>query len=326
MKITSALRTVISLLTVSASVVGTSVTDVASAAEPIVIGTASPGGVYLTYGQDLARILSRELGREITAQPTQGPAQNIVLLEKREVMLAFTTMGVGLHAWNGTDWAKGTKYRSMRVIFPMYDTPFQFVAPKRLGINWLDDFSGRRIGVGPRAGTGGTYVPEIFKALDINASIRYGAFDSMATQLAAGDLEGVALAAGFPTPALTKLGGTLPLDFIRASADQIATIKKRLPEFSSSIVPAGTYSSLDKDYQTVGLYNFAFAHKDVPDDVVYSIVKAVFANRNELLKTQAAAKETIPENIDRNTTLPVHPGAARYYREIGVKVTVETTN
>src|SRR5262245_4875228 len=79
--------------------VGISAADDAFAAEPIVIGTASPGGPYLAYGQGTARILSRELKQEVTAQATQGPAQNIVLLEKKEVMLAFITTGVGLQAW-----------------------------------------------------------------------------------------------------------------------------------------------------------------------------------------------------------------------------------
>src|SRR5258707_219935 len=107
----------------------------ASAAEPIVIATASPGGPYLPYGQGLARILTRELGQEVAAQSTQGPAQNILLLEKKQATLAFITMGVGLQAWNGSDWTKGTQYRSMRVIFPMFDTAFQFVAAKRLHLN-----------------------------------------------------------------------------------------------------------------------------------------------------------------------------------------------
>jgi uncharacterized protein len=156
-------------------VVGMGPVDHASAAEPIVIGTASPGGPYLAYGQGLARILSRELGQEVAAQATQGPAQNIVLLEKKAVTLAFITMGVGLQAWSGGDWAKGTRYRSMRVMFPMYDTAFQFVAAKRLRLSWLDDLAGLRIGAGPRAGTGGSYVPLIFKALDLKANIRYGA-------------------------------------------------------------------------------------------------------------------------------------------------------
>ena len=320
MKMISLRRITCTILLGLLPVVGMGPVDHASAAEPIVIGTASPGGPYLAYGQGLARILSRELGQEVAAQATQGPAQNIVLLEKKAVMLAFITMGVGLQAWNGGDWAKGTRYRSMRVMFPMYDTAFQFVAAKRLRLSWLDDLAGLRIGAGPRAGTGGSYVPLIFKALDIKANIRYGAWDSLASQLSSGDLDAAAFVGGIPFPALAELSTTQPLDFIEPSAEHIAVIRKELPEISPSKVEAGTYSSLDRDYQTIGLFNFVVAHKDVPDDLVYRIVKAVFDNRNELMTAQSSAKETLPANIGRNTTLPLHPGAACYYREIGVPV------
>jgi TRAP transporter TAXI family solute receptor len=286
----------------------------------IIIGTASPGGPYLAYGQGLSRILSRELKREITAQATQGPAQNIVLLERKELTLAFVTMGVGLQAWNGTDWAKGTKYRSMRILFPMYDTAFQFVAVKRLGTHWLDDFSGLRIGVGPKAGTGGAYVPAVFKALGINVDVRYGAMESMGAQLSSGDLDGAVFATGFPVPALSALAAEHPVTFIQPSPEQVATIRREMPEISPSVVPAATYANQPETYKTIGLYNFAVAHKDLPDELAYQIVKAVFENQPELVKAQASAKETMPENISRNSLLPLHPGAARYYREKGIAI------
>jgi hypothetical protein len=286
----------------------------------IMIGTASPGGPYYVYGQEIARVLSRVLGIETNAQVTQGPAQNIVLLEKREAMLGFVTTGAGLQAWNGTDWAKGTKYRSMRVIFPMYDTAFQFAVPKRLAVKSLIDFAGLRIGVGPRAGTGGTYVPEIFRVLGISASIRYGAWDEMKSQTVAGELDAVAFVGGVPFPALTDLNAIEPIDFIEPSPEQMALIKKVMPEISPSLVPAGAYPSQVRDYHTAGLYNFAVVHKDLADDLVYKIVKAVFENREELVKAQSSASETIPANIGRNTFLPLHPGAIRYYREVGVVI------
>jgi TRAP transporter TAXI family solute receptor len=322
---TNMLRTTCALLA-TVVLVGMGAREDARAAEPIIIGTASPGGPYLTYGQGLARILSRELRQEVTAQSTQGPAQNIMLLEKKQVTLAFTTTGVGMQAWNGADWAKGARYRAMRVIFPMFDTAFQFVTAKRLRINWLEDLAGLRIGAGPRAGTAGTYLPMMFKALDIKANLRFGAWESMASQLKSGELDGIAFATGLPTPALTELTATESVDFVQPSADQIAVIRKEMPEISPSTVPAGTYSSLARDYQTVGLYNFAVAHKDLPDDLVYKIVKAVFDNHEELVKAQSSAKETVPANIGRDTVLPLHPGAERYYREIGIPIPVEQTH
>jgi TRAP transporter TAXI family solute receptor len=116
------------------------------------------------------------------------------------------------------------------------------------------------------------------------------------------------------------LSATHPVDFIQPSAEQVAIIRKQMPEISPSLVPAGTYPSQVRDYQTVGLFNFAVAHKDLPDELVYRIVKAVFDNRDELIKAQSSAKETLPANIARNTILPLHAGAIRYYREIGVAI------
>jgi TRAP transporter TAXI family solute receptor len=286
----------------------------------VTIGTASPGGIYYGYGEGLARILTRTLQIEVTAQVTQGPAQNIVLMEKKEAMLGFITMGVALQGWNGTDWAKGTRYRSMRVIFPMYDTAFQFAVLKRLAIKSLDDFAGLRIGVGPRAGTGGTYVPEIFKILGIAADIRFGAIEQMAAQMADGKLDGVVIPTGFPIPALAELDAKQAIDFVQPSSEQSSMVRNKMPEISPSLIPAGTYRSLARNYHTIGLYNFAVGHKELPDDLIFKIVKAVFDNRDELMKAQSSAKETLPENIDRNTMLPLHPGAVRYYREVGIAV------
>src|ERR1700757_2537216 len=119
----------------------------AASPRSIMIGTASPGGPYYVYGQEIARIISRAMGAEANAQVTQGPAQNIVLLDKREAMLGLVTTRPGLQGWTGTDWAKGTRYRTLRVAFPMYDTAFQFAVPQRVAVKSLNDLEGLRVGV-----------------------------------------------------------------------------------------------------------------------------------------------------------------------------------
>lgn len=284
----------------------------------IALATASPGGVYLVYGQALAPILSRALQIEVTAEPTQGAVQNVILLEKRETMLAFINVGPALQGWNGSDWAKGTHYRAMRVMFPLYDTAFQFVAHKRVAAKSLDNFAGLRIGGGPRGGTSGAYVEHIFKVLGIPALVQHDAWDNLGQQLAERELDGAAAAIGAPFPALAQLEQTV--DFIAPSPEQIAGIRKQLPEITPSTIAAGTYRSLVKDYPTIGLYNFAVAHKDLSEDLVYRIVKAAFDHHADLVKAHPVAKETVPENIERNTLFPLHPGALRYYREKGIAV------
>ena len=86
-----------------------------------------------------------------------------------------------------------------------------------------------------------------------------------------------------------------------------------MPELGASVVPAGAYPSLTRHYQTVGLYNFAVAHRTLPDDLVYAIAEAVFANHDEMMQAHQGAADTVPSNFTRNTLLPFHDGAARWY-------------
>src|SRR5262249_21952534 len=162
--------------------------------------------------------------------------------------------------------------------------------------------------------------PEIFKLLGISAEIRFGSIEQMASQMAEGKLDGVVIPAGFPIPALAELDARQQIDFVQPSSEQNSMVRNKMPEISLSLIPSGTYRSLTRNYHTIGVYNFAIAHKDLSDEFIGKLVKVVFDNHEELMKSQSSAKETIPENIDRNTMLPLHPGALRYYREAGIAV------
>jgi hypothetical protein len=304
-------------------VIGWSSPSLAEANWPssLTIGTASPGGVYLVYGNALAPILTNALGVPVSAQATQGPDQNILLLESGNVQLAFVTMGTALQGWNGTGaWTHGKNLRSMRALFPMYDTPFQFVVLESSATRTLPDMANKRIGVGPQGGTGGSYASKIFEALGIPATVRYGAWSSLSTQLRSGQLDALLGTAGVPFPVITELDRTEHVRFIPLSAGEIAKLREAMPEFSPSVVPAGSYPSLNTDYKTIGLFNFGVATKDLPDDLVYAAVKALYANHDRLVQANPAAQESVVENLDRNTFIPYHPGAVRYYREIGVEL------
>jgi TRAP transporter TAXI family solute receptor len=142
----------------------------------------------------------------------------------------------------------------------------------------------------------------------------------MTSQISAGQLDGLVLATGVPVPALFELDQKEGMEFIPFTSEQIKVLKQLKPELSDSTIPISAYPSLHADYRTVGLFNFVVAHKDLPEDLVYKMVKTVFDNHARLLKAHSAAGETIPTNITRDTFLPIHPGAVRYYREVGVDV------
>jgi TRAP transporter TAXI family solute receptor len=287
----------------------------------LTLGTASVGGTYFVYGQVWASLVNEKIGTNISTQQTQGPNQNIILTDSRQVDFGMTTMGVALQAWEGKgEWTKGKQFRNVRALFPMYDTPFHFVALEKSGIKSVKDLAGKRSRIGPRAGTCGTYFPLMFKALGVDTTIRNGQASDMAGNLQDGLIDAFPFCAGIPIAAYSELETTNKVTFFTFTDEEIAKLKKAMPELSDSVIPKGTYKSLTVDHKTVGVFNFAIAHKDVPEDLAYAVTKAVLENNAAMVKGHAASKETVTENWNRNTFLPFHPGTVRYFKEKGINV------
>jgi TRAP transporter TAXI family solute receptor len=294
-----------------------------AAAQPraLTLGTASVGGTYFIYGGVVATLLTERLGINVSTQQTQGPNQNIILLDAGRIELGMTTMGIALQAWNGTGpWTRGRKFQAIRALFPMYDTPFHFVATERSPVRSVADLQGKVVGVGPRAGTPGTYFPLIFEALGIRATIRNGSASDMVGQLGDGLIDAFAFAAGLPIASFAEIEAQRPVRYFTFTDAQIATLKQRLPELSDAVVPKGTYKRLAEDHRTVGVFNFFVAHRSLPEDLAYRVTRAVLDNQPALVKGHAAARETVAEHWVKNTFLPFHPGAVRYYREKGITI------
>lgn len=294
--------------------------SMAQTPKSLTVGTASVGGTYFIYGGVVANLLSEKLGTNVSTQQTQGPNQNVILMQDGRIELGMTTMGVALHGLEGTGWAKGKKHDNIRALFPMYDTPFHFITTEKSGVKGIQDLNGKNVGVGPKAGTPGTYFPLIFDALNVKPTVRFGGASDMTGQLGDGLLDVFAFAAGLPISAFSELEAQRPVHFFGFTDQQVATITKAMPELSATVIPKGTYNTLKEDQKTVGMFNFFIAHKDLPDDVAYNIVKTVLENNPRMLQGHSAAKETIAANVDKNTFMPFHPGALRYYKEKGIKI------
>src|SRR5689334_18926534 len=101
----------------------------------LTLGTASGGGTYFVVGEAVARILSEKARLQVVTQQTQGPNQNMIMIDEGKIELGMVTVGVALQGLTGTGaWTRGKKYENVRALFPMYDTPLQCVALKKSGI------------------------------------------------------------------------------------------------------------------------------------------------------------------------------------------------
>ncbi|MGG5820483.1 TAXI family TRAP transporter solute-binding subunit [Falsiroseomonas sp. HW251] len=288
--------------------------------DALLIATASAGGTYHAYGIGLARILSRELGVSVATRDTAGPSENITLLEEGVAQIAFVTKSAAVEGWTGSgDWTGGRPLRAMRAMFAMYDTPFHFVARQDSGIAQISALDGRTVGVGPEGGTAAIYTPRMLPRLGVQARLVHGSWEELAAQLRSGEVDGLAAAAGVPFPALAELEAGRAIRYLPLTQDMVVSLRLAVPELAASVIPAGSYASLRSNYNTVGIYNLAVGHRDLPSDLVYRLVKTVFDFHAEMMEAHPAAAATVPANFVQNTVLPWHLGATRYYENRAVQ-------
>lgn len=285
------------------------------------VGTASQGGTYFIYGAGWAGLVQQDLGVPTSTEVTGGPVQNFALVQSGDLDLAMTTMGPAYDAWTGeSPIAPGVEMKDVRATFPMYQTPFQIIALQSSGIDSLDDLAGKRVGVGPQGGTPGTYFPRMFETLGIDVQPQYGGASDLASQLQDGLIDAFAFGAGLPIAAFSQVEAQVPVTYLTFTDEEREKLLAEMPSLAPFTIPADTYPGLQEDQETVAMWNFGIAHKDVPESLVYEIMKTVLDDNERMKSIHASADETVAENVDKNSFLTFHPGAVRYFREKGIEL------
>lgn len=287
----------------------------------ITIGTASQGGTYFVYGNGFAGYMSEALGVNATGEVTGGPVQNVTLVETGDHLMGLVTMGPAFDAWNGkSELAPGLEHKSIRALFPMYQTPFQVVVLKSSGITSVSDLAGKRVSVGPAGGTPGTYWPQFMSALGVEATISNAGAADAAGQLTDGLIDAFAFAAGVPISAFSELAAQQDVLMFGFTPEEQAKVLEAFPAMAPFNIASGTYAGHDYDQPTVALWNFAIAHQDMPESLAYEITKLALENNDRMVQIHATASETKAENWDKNTFMTFHPGAVKYYEEKGITI------
>jgi uncharacterized protein len=285
------------------------------------ISTGSQGGAYFVWGSGLASLIGEQLGLSASAEVTGGPIQNVALVEAGETLLGFTTTGPAQEAMAGeSELMPGMAAANLRALFPMYQTPLQAAVLSSSGITGIASLEGRRVNFGPASGTSATYWQRYFDeaGIDVNASFA-GASDAVG-QLGDGLIDAFVYAAGLPTGAYSELAVQQAITFLPLSDAEVTTFVEAVPSMQTFTIPAGTYKGQDADIPTVAMWNFAVANASVPDSLAYEITKLVLSNNERMQQIHSSAIETLAENWDKNNFLPFHPGAVRYYEEIGITI------
>jgi len=293
----------------------------AHAQEFINILTGGTSGVYYPLGVALSKIYGEAMpDARVQVQATKASVENLNLLQQGRGEIAFTLGDSLKSAWEGDAEAgfpsKLDKLRAIGAIYPNY---IQIVASKESGITDLQSLKGKSLSVGaPKSGTE-LNARTIFEAAGLSyddlSKTEYLPFGESVELIKNRQLDATLQSAGLGVASIRDLSTSLPIQVVAVPAE-IAS--KLGAPFQAATIPAGTYEGQTEDVPTVAVTNLLVTHADVPEETVYQMTKALFENLPDLVAAHQAAQAIKLENAPKDTIVPLHPGAERYYKEKGL--------
>ncbi len=305
-----------------AIVIAAALTSPVAAQQSIAILTGSTSGVYYPLGNAISAIFLKTIpGARSNVQVTQGSIENLKLLEDGDGELAFSLGDSLSAAWKGNAEAGFrnplTKLRGVAAIYRNY---VQLVVSAASGIKSLADLKGKRVSVGPKQSGTELNARAIFAAAGLSygdfARTDYLPFGQSAKLIEKGDLDATLQSAGLGVDSIRQLGTSVAINLIEIPKEVV--IKLNDAAIVPSVIPARTYEGQTKDVETAAIVNFLVTREGVSADTVYAMTRAIFGNLVQLVQTHPAASGISLKDALVGMPVPVHPGAERYYREMGI--------
>lgn len=312
-------------LAVSTALVLASGGAMAQSGETLSIATGGTGGVYYPIGGGFAEIIGRHLdGYTAVAEVTGASVENMALIHRGDSTMALVLADTAYQAYKGEGQFEGRRQvKNTRALASIYPNVIQIVTLADAGINSLQDLKGKRVSVGaPGSGTevnsravleSNGITQDDFRAQRLN-------FNETADALRDGDIEAGLWSVGPPTSSIMSLAATRDITLLSLSEEERANAIKREPAFASFTLPGGTYDGVDNDTTTLGIPNVLVVNADLDEDLAYNLTKLLFEKKDDLVAVHSAAENlTVDFTLDA-TPVPLHPGAIRYFEEIGATV------
>jgi TRAP transporter TAXI family solute receptor len=289
----------------------------------ISIGTGGTGGIYYPYGGGVAEIWSKHVkGVKAVAEVTGASVENVKLAHKGETVIGEVMGDVAVAGFKGLSKFKGKKYDILSMAI-MYPNLLQIVTLKDSGITNIEQIKGRNISSGS-PGSGTNFMAEaVFKALEIPLDSYKDSrlsFTESANALRDGTIDVGTWSVGPGTSSILDLSTTHDIHVISFTPEQTQKILASNPTYSAVDLGGGIYRGVDQAVPTIGVWNVMICQASLDTDMVYNLVKALYANNDYLLKIHPSAAYTTPENAVKYSPIPLHPGTIKYLEEKGVAV------
>jgi uncharacterized protein len=299
----------------------------AAQAQNFSIATGGTGGVYYPLGGGMAAVLSKHVpGMQATAEVTGGSVANLQLIGTGKPYIALTQADAAIDAVKGQDKFAG-KPIPVRTLAVLYPNRMHVVSIEGTGVTKIGEFKGKRVS----AGSGGS-ATEVFAFRVIEAAgldkdrdmkrERLGVAESV-NALKDRKIDAFFWVGGLPTAAVTDLASSpgVKIRMIDIAHLVPAMTKKYGNIYIKDVIQKSVYKGMEADNQAATVTNLLVVHQNMDDKTAYSIVKAVFDHRDELIRVHKEAENIKLENQKSEaSSIPWHPGAIKFFAEQGVKI------
>lgn len=285
--------------------------------------TASASGALYAVGAAITNNWNKTIpGISASSQASAGGIANLNMVADGEAQVSIAISSNAYQALNGTDSFKDHGYKDLKAIAGLYMNPNQVVVTKKSGITSLEGVKGKHFAVASAGSSvynecmthftaAGLKFPEDIKA-------EYIAFGGAADMLQNGTLDGAWIMSGAPASAVSQ-ALTSDSRLLDISDDIIKKLQEKYPWYVKYTIPAGTYPNQSEPVNTTAIKMVMFCRGDLKEDIVYQMTKSFWENIDELGKSQKSLQGLKPADAVKDiATLPLHSGAEKYYREIGV--------
>ncbi len=288
----------------------------------VTIGTAPPGGAFFMVGNAIANVVGSKLQGQnlvVSAESTRGTQENIRRLAAGEIDFGMANAAISYFAARGEGtWKHPHDIRAVATMAPNVGV---FIAPRRAGIRTVSELAGKRVVLGPAGAGFHWFLRPLLQANGVSYETLTelnNTYTGTVDMLADGKADAAFMGGAVPIPAVTQACASQDIVFLTFGAD-IAARLQEYPFYYPVTVAADVYSDLDRDLTAINVGNMQLVtHAEISEELVHAFTRALYENRDAVAAQHPAGRALAPANITRNTGIPFHPGAIRFYREAGI--------
>ncbi|MBN1332157.1 MAG: TAXI family TRAP transporter solute-binding subunit [Synergistales bacterium] len=287
------------------------------------LATGGTGGTYYPVGGGIADIVSKYVPEvQMTSETGNASQANLNLIGTHQIEMALAQNDVSMWAFKGMK-PFTQEFPNVRMIASLYPETLHVITMKGSGVKDIMDIKGKRVSVGAPGSGVAADVAAILRV----AGIKYGEmktdfldFNNTTQRFKDNQLDVGFVVAGFPTASIMDLATMHDIDLVTFSDEFMDKLIAEYPFFAKNVIPAGTYKGVDHDTPTPAVMAVWVCDGDLDEDLIYKITKAFWENVEELYPIHAKAKLITLDTALQGLSVPLHPGAEKYYKEVGMTI------